>query len=438
MLPSGLTALTPASTPTASPRGADNAAGAADAPQDDFASLINHSVKRREHLEAASREADSEQAAPAAEARDTAKKAGATAGKPRSLDEQLSEEGVDEPPEVDVTPLAGNVVMVPEAIPPAGSAPATDTVAAEDTAPAAEASSLAAATRDPLKDAASITPIVSAQTDIMATGPKPSTGLDTSSTTRASSRTDASDAQRAVMFPPRAGGAETALATAPSAARRAADVTFANQGRIRLDTAPLDQRHGAPLMNEGPVARSHADYGLQNALTQYSAVSGTAPATPAATVNTLPPLDSEQWDNALAAQIRHMGRAGQGQSVLTLSPATLGKLEVSLDINAQQQANVHFVTQTDAAHDALSSSMESLQHALTQQGVDLQRMSVQHRPDTSLNMGFAFDQSGREQQQESAQKRATPARDTGLTRTDADTEVPVTPTTGAQRLRATA
>lgn len=445
MLPSGLTALTPSKEITPSPRSNDTASGQATATQDDFASLIEHSVKRRQSLDEEARQVDR---TPSEAKADDTKSAKAAHGIDRrqdaaSLEDQMADEGVDEPPEVDVTPLSGNAPIVAD--------PAQNDAnpSVEDADPQAlNVSTRAPATQDPLQDAASIAPVMTTQTDIMAAGQKPNAKLEQPAgmNLQTAVRPEQFDLAQARQLQKRVNGAEPRLETGVDKARRGAEFTLSvqQQGSTRpsQEATNIGARRNLSfnVMDTPVTARSQADIGLQHALTHFSAAGSTPPDTTAMTTDTLPPVDSEQWDNALAAQIRHMGRAGHGQSVLTLSPASLGSLEVNLDINAQQQAHVHFVTQTDAAHDALSSSMESLQHALTQQGVDLQRMSVQHRPDTQTAMGFAFGQGSGEQpqQQYSSARHSAYARSNDAVTTDnSDDPSPITAQT-VNRVRATA
>ena len=162
---------------------------------------------------------------------------------------------------------------------------------------------------------------------------------------------------------------------------------------------------------DAPSSRSQADFGLQHALSQVGggSDSGTQAATGAAT---LPAIDSDHWNQALASHISTMSRLDQGQTTLTLAPASLGSLEVSLQMD-RGQADIQFVTRSRQAHDALTSSVNALHHALAVQGIQLQNVSVvEHNPDAGQQTSqqqHAF--SGMASDQQSSQQSFTNARE---------------------------
>lgn len=155
---------------------------------------------------------------------------------------------------------------------------------------------------------------------------------------------------------------------------------------------------------DGVASRSQADFDLQYALNQAS---GNHSHTQAASSSNLPPIDSEHWNDALASHISTMSRLDQGQTILTLAPASLGSLEVSLQMD-RGQADIQFVTHSRQAHDALTSSVHSLHNALADQGIQLQNVSiVDNRPDAGQQTSqqqHAF--SGMASDQQSSQHSA--------------------------------
>ena len=164
---------------------------------------------------------------------------------------------------------------------------------------------------------------------------------------------------------------------------------------------------------DAPSSRSQADFGLQHALSQVGGGSdnGTQAATGAAT---LPAIDSDHWNQALASHISTMSRLDQGQTTLTLAPASLGSLEVSLQMD-RGQADIQFVTRSRQAHDALTSSVNALHHALADQGIQLQNVSVvEHNPDAGQQTsqqqhafsGMASDQQSSQQSFANAREQA--------------------------------
>lgn len=194
-------------------------------------------------------------------------------------------------------------------------------------------------------------------------------------------------------------------------------------------------------------SRSQADFGLQNALSHASNSSSGAQAANAATP--LPAIDSDHWNQALASHISTMSRLDQGQTTLTLAPASLGSLEVSLQMD-RGQADIQFVTHSRQAHDALTSSVNALHHALADQGIQLQNVSVvEHRPDAGQQTSqqqhafssMASDQQSSQQSSYQAHEQGsapeTVARSTHEDAVDA-TPVSSTSTSNAHGLRAMA
>ena len=194
-----------------------------------------------------------------------------------------------------------------------------------------------------------------------------------------------------------------------------------NQGALSSATLGKDDE----LSVEGSTSRSQADFDLQYALNQVSGSHSHTQATSSA--SSLPPIDSEHWNDALASHISTMSRLDQGQTTLTLAPASLGSLEVSLQMD-RGQADIQFVTHSRQAHDALTSSVHSLHNALADQGIQLQNVSiVDNHPDAGQQTsqqqhafsGMASDQqSSRHSAQEQAAPHDTVALSTQEERTD--------------------
>lgn len=124
---------------------------------------------------------------------------------------------------------------------------------------------------------------------------------------------------------------------------------------------------------DAPLPRSQADFGLQHALGQVA--NGHNGTFQASNTSNLPPIDSEHWNQALASHISNMSRLDQGQTTLTLAPASLGALEVNLQMD-RGQADIQFMTRSRQAHEALTSSIDALHHALADQGIQLHNISI--------------------------------------------------------------
>lgn len=193
-------------------------------------------------------------------------------------------------------------------------------------------------------------------------------------------------------------------------------------------------------------SRSQADFGLQNALSQVN--NGGNNGTQATSAATLPAIDSEHWNQALASHISTMSRMDQGQTTLTLAPASLGALEVSLQMD-RGQADIQFVTHSRQAHDALTSSVNALHHALADQGIQVQNVSVvEHNPDAGQQTsqqqhafsGMASDQQSQQSSYQAHEQASTPETAANAGQDDAVDSISAsdTSTSTVQGLRATA
>lgn len=193
-------------------------------------------------------------------------------------------------------------------------------------------------------------------------------------------------------------------------------------------------------------SRSQADFGLQNALSQVN--NNSSNGTQAASAATLPAIDSEHWNQALASHISTMSRMDQGQTTLTLAPASLGSLEVSLQMD-RGQADIQFVTHSRQARDALTSSVNALHHALADQGIQVQNVSVvEHNPDAGQQTsqqqhafsGMTSDQQSQQSSYQAHEQTSTPetTANAGQEETVDTLSVSDTSTSTTQGLRATA
>ena len=162
-------------------------------------------------------------------------------------------------------------------------------------------------------------------------------------------------------------------ATERSRQRLSASATAA-QSTPRQELSAASREQHAQDGEDSRVAssRSQTDFSLQQALAQSSHSSD---GVGSAHSGTLPPIDSSHWNQALASHISAMSRLDQSQATLTLAPASLGSLEVSLQMD-RGQADVQFITHSRQAQDALSSSVNALHNALADRGIQLQSVSI--------------------------------------------------------------
>jgi len=116
-----------------------------------------------------------------------------------------------------------------------------------------------------------------------------------------------------------------------------------------------------------------------------SAKSGAA----AYTDNALAPeVGSTDWDEALSQKVVFMSNMHQQSAELTLNPANLGPLQVTLQI-ADNHAHALFVSQHQEVRAAIEAALPKLRDAMEQNGIGL--------GSTSVSDGFAR-QSGQQAQ----------------------------------------
>ncbi|MBI5781095.1 MAG: flagellar hook-length control protein FliK [Rhodocyclales bacterium] len=99
-----------------------------------------------------------------------------------------------------------------------------------------------------------------------------------------------------------------------------------------------------------------------------------SPAPSILTVHT-PPADAERWASETTQRLVWVAGRGETKAELQLTPPSLGKLEVSLQLN-NDQLTAHFVAASQAARDALERALPQLREQLAQSGLSLGQTSV--------------------------------------------------------------
>lgn len=138
------------------------------------------------------------------------------------------------------------------------------------------------------------------------------------------------------------------------------------------------------LKSAEPVATPHI-------VAQATPVTATAPATAiatstVATATLQAEVGTPAWQQSLGQQIAVFSRNGVHHAELRLHPEELGALQVSLRVN-NDQAQVHFVSESHHVRAALESAMPNLRTMLEESGISLGQSSV--GADTSSSAGDA-------------------------------------------------
>lgn len=133
-----------------------------------------------------------------------------------------------------------------------------------------------------------------------------------------------------------------------------------------------------PGQQRGSDQRASA--GLVAALTPTASAPGqvSSASAPQLAMDVQPQLNSAAWSRVVSSRVVWMAREGVQQAELRLNPASLGSVEVRLNIN-NDQASVTFLAQNAATRDALEQAMPRLRESLAENGLSLTHSEVGHQ-----------------------------------------------------------
>lgn len=87
------------------------------------------------------------------------------------------------------------------------------------------------------------------------------------------------------------------------------------------------------------------------------------------------PASQRVWAEDVGSRLIWMAGRGESKAELVLTPPSLGKLAVSIQVNGDQ-ASAQFVAATPAARDALEQALPRLREVLQQAGINLGEANV--------------------------------------------------------------
>jgi flagellar hook-length control protein FliK len=322
-----------------------------------------------------------------------------------------------------LAPVTPPVAVVPASVlPPEGAAPAPGTAGAARP-PVDSVLAQAAQAEQSVKDAsAQAAATVSAAADNAA---QAQADADTPSAADAATKPDAATQSAKAAAPDSPLGAELAKAMPLSDAAQAktsAPTQSAAAPSPTADAAPLTPKAGKPMTPAAPSAAGSATASAANAaahsadaakpdtqapLTATIAAAGKSaddaahadtPAGPPAlsplqplvpttverqTVTTnstpmltvAPPVGSSEWGTAIGHQMIRMSASGQHVAELSLNPAGLGPLKVTLSLG-DNQAQAMFVSAHESVRKAVEAALPQLRSTLADQGINLGQASV--------------------------------------------------------------
>lgn len=102
-----------------------------------------------------------------------------------------------------------------------------------------------------------------------------------------------------------------------------------------------------------------------------------------------PTLHSKAWGQVVSSRVIWMAREGVQHARLQLNPASLGSVEVRVNVH-HDQANIHFIAHSSATRDAIEQALPRLRESLTENGLELTNADVSQQ---------AFEQEGSDDEQ---------------------------------------
>lgn len=87
-------------------------------------------------------------------------------------------------------------------------------------------------------------------------------------------------------------------------------------------------------------------------------------------------LGSDEWQQAIGQQVVMFARNGQQNAELRLHPENLGSLQISLQVDTNNQMQIHLVSGHSQVRAALEDALPHLRDALAQSGINLGQSSV--------------------------------------------------------------
>lgn len=162
---------------------------------------------------------------------------------------------------------------------------------------------------------------------------------------------------------PKGGQGRNAAPTLPTTTM-AAQIQAAASPAARFGTTPAMSLHSATA--EMPVA-GLSSTGL------VAALRGDPGPIPQLQVHT--PAGQRAWAEDVGSRMLWMVGRGESRAELVLTPPSLGKLGISIQVNGDQ-TSAHFVAATAAAREALEQAMPRLREALQQAGISLGQTNV--------------------------------------------------------------
>ncbi|WP_432727125.1 flagellar hook-length control protein FliK [Variovorax sp. W6] len=142
-----------------------------------------------------------------------------------------------------------------------------------------------------------------------------------------------------------------------------------------------------------------------------------------------PEVGSDKWAPALGQQLLRMSTSGHHTAELSLNPAGLGPLKVTLSMG-DNQAQAMFVSAHESVRKAVEAALPQLRNSLSEQGITLGQASVGTEARQPNGNDAAFAQQQQQQSQQNAARQQAAASWPGAGRATVD--APAAPVAAAR------
>lgn len=126
-------------------------------------------------------------------------------------------------------------------------------------------------------------------------------------------------------------------------------------------------------------------------VSQGQATTATTSATPVLDIQ--PAIQTAAWNRVMSGRVVWMAREGVQHAELKLNPASLGPVEVRLNMN-NEQASVTFIANHAATRDALEQALPRLRESFTENGMELTDAEVSQHSSEEQNQDDAAETEG--------------------------------------------
>jgi flagellar hook-length control protein FliK len=114
----------------------------------------------------------------------------------------------------------------------------------------------------------------------------------------------------------------------------------------------------------------------EQAMVPMQAAAASRHADAASTYHVTPSVGTRQWESAVGDSLVFMAGQQKSSAEIVLTPPQLGRIEISLTVNANNEATATFVSASPAVQEALTNAVPRLKEILADAGITLSQADV--------------------------------------------------------------